>query len=124
MEKGSFFNILSGVEVLEQCLLEDAHAEAGIFQVHLWASTFRSNKVEVSYIGLTSYEIVLLRSLLGSILLIVVFFLTEYKLTALYRKKDFCYIALSGITMGADLLLLFKASGLVVNADQVLWSCI
>lgn len=70
---------------------------------------FGSNGVVASYIGLTSYEIVLLRSLLGSILLIVVFFFTGHKLTVLQHKKDFCYIALSGIAMGADWLLLFEA---------------
>lgn len=70
---------------------------------------FGSNGVVASYIGLTSYEIVLLRSLLGSLLLIAIFFFTGHKLTALQHKKDFCYIALSGITMGADWLLLFEA---------------
>lgn len=70
---------------------------------------FGSNGVVASYIELTSYEIVLLRSLLGSLLLIAIFFLTGHKLTALQHKKDLCYIALSGIAMGADWLFLFEA---------------
>jgi drug/metabolite transporter (DMT)-like permease len=70
---------------------------------------FGSNGVVASYIGLTSYEIVLLRSLLGSTLLIAIFFFTGRKLTALHHKKDFYYILLSGIAMGADWLLLFEA---------------
>lgn len=70
---------------------------------------FGSNGVVASYIGLTSYEIVLLRSLLGSLLLIAIFFFTGHKLTVLQHKRDLCYIALSGIAMGADWLLLFEA---------------
>ncbi len=70
---------------------------------------FGSNGVAASHIGLTSYEIVLLRSLLGSILLIVVFFFAKPKLTALHHKKDMIYIALSGMAMGADWLFLFEA---------------
>jgi len=70
---------------------------------------FGSNGVAASHIGLTSYEIVLLRSLLGSILLIVIFFFAKLKLTALRHKKDMIYIALSGMAMGADWLFLFEA---------------
>jgi drug/metabolite transporter (DMT)-like permease len=70
---------------------------------------FGSNGVVAHTIGLTSYEIVFLRSLLGTLLLIAIFFLTGNKLTALRHKKDLGYIALSGIAMGADWLLLFEA---------------
>jgi drug/metabolite transporter (DMT)-like permease len=70
---------------------------------------FGSNGVVASYIALTSYQIVFLRSLLGSILLIAIFFFTGHKLTALKYKKDFFFIALSGIAMGANWLFLFEA---------------
>ncbi len=70
---------------------------------------FGSNGVIASFIGLSSYEIVLLRSLLGSVLLIAIFFLTGYRPTALRYKKDLCFIALSGVAMGAEWLLLFEA---------------
>lgn len=70
---------------------------------------FGSNGVVASYIGLTSYEIVLLRSLLGSLLLIAIFFFSGQKLTAQRHKKDTIYIALSGLAMAADWLFLFEA---------------
>jgi len=70
---------------------------------------FGSNGLIASFISLTSYEIVLLRSLLGSIILIAVFFFTRHKLTVLQHKKDLLFIALSGVAMAADWLLLFEA---------------
>lgn len=70
---------------------------------------FGSNGVIASYIALTSYEIVLLRTLLGGALLTVLFFLFGHKLTAFQHRKDLCYIALSGVAMAADWLLLFEA---------------
>lgn len=70
---------------------------------------FGSNGVVASYIRLSSYIIVLLRSLLGSLLLIAIFFFKEHKLTVLQHKKDLIYIVLSGIAMAADWLLLFEA---------------
>lgn len=70
---------------------------------------FGSNGTIANYIGLSSYEIVFLRSLLGSILLVGIFFGTRQKITLFRYKKDVFYIALSGIAMAADWLLLFEA---------------
>lgn len=70
---------------------------------------FGSNGIVASYISLNSYEIVLLRSLLGSAMLIAIFVLTGRKLTALQNKKDLLFIALSGVAMAADWLFLFEA---------------
>jgi drug/metabolite transporter (DMT)-like permease len=70
---------------------------------------FGSNGVVASRIGLTSYEIVLLRSLLGSLLLIAIFFFSRYKLTVLRHKRDTIYIAISGLAMAANWLFLFEA---------------
>ena len=70
---------------------------------------FGSNGLVASFISLTSYEIVLLRSVLGSALLITVFFMTRHKLTAVQRRKDLLFVALSGAAMAADWLLLFEA---------------
>ncbi len=70
---------------------------------------YGSNGVVASLIGLSSYEMVLLRSFLGSLLLISIFFLTKQKMTALQNRKDLLYISISGIAMAADWLLLFEA---------------
>lgn len=70
---------------------------------------FGSNGVVASSIHLDSYEIVLLRSALGTILLLAIYFLRGHKLTALRHKKDLFFIALSGVSMAADWLFLFEA---------------
>lgn len=70
---------------------------------------FGSNGIVASYISLNSYEIVLLRSLLGSAMLIAIFLFSGRKWTALGNKRGLCYIALSGVAMAADWLFLFEA---------------
>ncbi len=70
---------------------------------------FGSNGVVASQIDLTSYEIVFLRSLLGGILLVAIFFVRKEKLTVIQHKKDLLLIAASGLAMAADWLLLFEA---------------
>jgi len=70
---------------------------------------FGSNGVVASYIHLSSYEIVLLRSVLGIALLLGIFLIAGHRFTAFRHKKDLLLIALSGIAMAADWLLLFEA---------------
>ena len=70
---------------------------------------FGSNGLVASYIALSSYEIVFLRSLLGSALLVVLFFVAGGKFTVRQNKRDLFFIALSGAAMAADWLLLFEA---------------
>lgn len=70
---------------------------------------FGSNGVVASQIGLNSYEIVFLRSALGSFALIALFFLKRNKLTAFKYRRDLFLIALSGIAMATDWLFLFEA---------------
>ena len=70
---------------------------------------FGSNGVVASHIGLSSYEIVLLRSVLGGAVLAAIYFLSGHRLTVLLHRNDAIYIALSGIAMALDWLLLFEA---------------
>ncbi len=70
---------------------------------------FGSNGVVASFIPLTSYEIVLLRSVLGSAALLALFYLTGHRLRGLGQKRDLLFVALSGAAMAADWLLLFEA---------------
>ena len=70
---------------------------------------FGSNGVVASYIHLNSYEIVLLRAVLGGIFLLALFFVTGHHFTVHQHKRDLVFIALSGIAMAADWLLLFEA---------------
>lgn len=70
---------------------------------------FGSNGIVASFIDLSSYEIVLLRTLIGSLLLIAIFFSTREKLTFYKHKKHFASLALSGIAMGASWMFLYEA---------------
>jgi len=74
---------------------------------------FGSNGIVASHIALTSYEIVFLRSVLGSLLLIVLYFITGHRFTALSHGKDLIMIALSGIAMASNWLFLFESYQLI-----------
>lgn len=70
---------------------------------------FGSNGVAASQISLSSYEIVLLRTLIGSLLLIVLFKAVKGRLNALNNKRQLVYAAVSGIAMGASWMFLYEA---------------
>ena len=70
---------------------------------------FGSNGIVASRIDLSSYEIVLLRTLIGSLLLIAIFFLGRGKLTFWKYKKDFAFLTVSGIAMGTSWMFLYEA---------------
>lgn len=70
---------------------------------------FGSNGIVASFIHLSSYEIVLLRTFIGSVLLIALFFLTRNKLMFYEHKKDSLFLALSGIAMGTSWMFLYEA---------------
>ena len=79
------------------------------FKYFMGLLLFGSNGIVASHIDLSSYEIVFLRSSLGSILLIALFFITGHSFTAFSHKKDLVFIAASGVAMAADWLFLFEA---------------
>ena len=71
---------------------------------------FGSNGYVASHIALSSHEIVLLRSILGTILLAALFFAGGRSASIYLRsKKDSLFVILSGAAMAADWLLLFEA---------------
>lgn len=70
---------------------------------------FGSNGVIASFIMLTSYQIVLFRGLLGSLVLLAIFFGTGHKVTAHRHPRDAFFITLSGIAMAANWMLIFEA---------------
>lgn len=70
---------------------------------------FGSNGIVASHIILTSYEIVFWRTMIGSILLIALFFITRQKITITKNKKDLFFIALSGMAMGTSWIFLYEA---------------
>ena len=70
---------------------------------------FGSNGIIANNIGLSSYEIVFWRTLIGSFFLAVLFFATKQKLSFHKHLTDTAFIALSGISMGASWMFLYEA---------------
>ena len=70
---------------------------------------FGSNGIVASLIHLSSYEIVLLRTLIGSLLLIAIFFIAREKMTFYKYKTQSVFLAVSGIAMGTSWIFLYEA---------------
>lgn len=85
---------------------------------------FGSNGIAASHISLHSYHIVFLRTMLGSMLLIALFFLTGHKLTAFKYPRDLLYMAASGAAMGMSWIFLFEAYAQIgVSISSLLYYC-
>ncbi len=70
---------------------------------------FGTNGIVASYIALSSYEIVLLRTLIGSLSLILIAMLTKTKIKFWENKQEFIYLCISGMAMGASWMFLYEA---------------
>ena len=70
---------------------------------------FGLNGIVASHIALSSYEIVFLRTLIGSALLMLLFLLGKGKFHITTQKKDVMFIVLSGIAMGTSWMFLYEA---------------
>lgn len=85
---------------------------------------FGSNGIVASHIGLTSYEIVLLRTLMGSLSLIALFFITKQEIVVTRHKKDLLFICISGIAMGISWMFLYEAYAQIgVSVASLLYYC-
>lgn len=85
---------------------------------------FGLNGIVASHISLTSYEIVFLRTLIGSILLIALFLLGKGKFHIKAHKKDTLFIVLSGIAMGTSWMFLYEAYQQIgVSLSSLLYYC-
>lgn len=70
---------------------------------------FGSNGIAASMISLSSYEIVFLRTLIGSLLLISIFLCTKHSCTFWKYKRYSSFIICSGIAMGLSWMFLYEA---------------
>lgn len=70
---------------------------------------FGMNGIVASYIAMSSYEIVLTRTLIGSLLLLFIFIITKQKVHLLDNKKHFLFLVISGIAMGTSWMFLYEA---------------
>lgn len=94
------------------------------FKYILGLLLFGSNGIVASFIVLSSYEIVLLRTLIGSLLLIIIFFAGRGKLTFYRHKKQFFYLTVSSIAMGASWIFLYEAyTRIGVSISSLLYYC-
>ncbi len=70
---------------------------------------FGLNGIVASFISLSSYEIVFTRTLIGSMLLTLIFIATRQKVCFLNEKAHFLYLIISGVSMGTSWLFLYEA---------------
>lgn len=85
---------------------------------------FGTNGIVASHIDLSSTEIVLYRTFIGSLLLISIFVLSRRKWTFYKHRKDFIFLALSGISMGASWMFLYEAYKQIgVSISSLLYYC-
>ncbi len=85
---------------------------------------FGLNGIVASHIELNSYEIVFLRTFIGSILLILLFLLSKGKFHIKENKTDMMYIMFSGIAMGTSWMFLYEAYQQIgVSLASLLYYC-
>lgn len=70
---------------------------------------FGSNGIVASYISLSSYEIVFTRTLIGALLLVLIFIASKQKVRFWSNKPHSLYLVISGAAMGASWVFLFEA---------------
>ncbi len=70
---------------------------------------FGTNGIVANHISLSSYEIVYLRTFIGSIFLILIFLSSGKKFTFHHHKKDCIFLLLSGMSMGGSWIFLYEA---------------
>lgn len=85
---------------------------------------FGLNGIVASQIAMGSYEIVFLRTMIGSILLILLFLLGKGRFHLREHRRDFLFILLSGIAMGASWMFLYEAYQQIgVSLASLLYYC-
>jgi len=85
---------------------------------------FGSNGIVASYILLSSTEIVLSRTLIGSLFLLAIFILRREKPRFEEIKRQWFYLLGSGVSMGLSWMFLFEAYRLIgVSAATLAYYC-
>ena len=85
---------------------------------------FGSNGFIASHIALGSSQIVLLRTLLGSVSLLAFFFLSGHRFSFARRGRDVTLILLSGAAMGASWMFLYAGYQTIgVSTASLLYYC-
>ncbi len=100
-------------------------ADQGAFAKYLCALLlFGLNGIVASRIAMSSYEIVFLRTLIGSVFLIALFLLGKGRVRFRENRKDVLFISLSGMAMGTSWMFLYEAYQQVgVSFASLLYYC-
>lgn len=70
---------------------------------------FGSNGIVAGLINMSSYEIVMFRTMIGSIFLIIIYIHFNKHFTFYNHKNSFIFLCLSGLSMGISWLFLYEA---------------
>lgn len=85
---------------------------------------FGLNGIVASHIALSSYEIVFLRTMIGSLLLIVLFVFGKGNFHLRDNKRDYLFIVLSGAAMGTSWMFLYEAYQQIgISCASLLYYC-
>lgn len=85
---------------------------------------FGSNGIVAASIALKSHEIVLIRTAIGSALLIGLFLLARDRLTVLHHRRDALCMVASGVSTGASWIFLYEAYQRVgVGVSSLVYYC-
>ncbi len=85
---------------------------------------FGANGIIAGHIALSSTDIVLYRTLIGSLLLLLIFVVSRKKWTFYKHRKDFSFLILSGVAMGASWMFLYESFAQIgVSVSTLLYSC-
>lgn len=85
---------------------------------------FGTNGIVASKIMLDSYNIVLLRTFIGSLLLLTIYLLKQNVFNFYRYPRQFCYLCISGVAMGASWLFLYEAYVQIgVSLASLLYYC-
>lgn len=85
---------------------------------------FGLNGIVASHIHMNSYEIVFLRTLIGSLLLFALFLLSNGRFHLNEHRRDAVFIVLSGIAMGTSWMFLYEAYQQIgVSLASLLYYC-
>ena len=87
-----------------------AHRTKGAYLKYIAALLlFGSNGIVASHIALSSYEIVLTRTLIGSLFLGLIFLLSKQRVQLWKHKPHLLYLGISGVAMGVSWMFLYEA---------------
>lgn len=85
---------------------------------------FGTNGLVASHIALSSYEIVFLRTLLGSLSLIACYIITRQPITFHKYKQQFVFLVISGAAMGTSWMFLYEAYQQIgVSVASLMYYC-